>query len=394
MRLIWSRRLAASSATLFAAAMIAALPARPSRRPHYGGTLRVEIGAAVSSIDPATAAASAEEAAAKREIESLLYERRNADGSLQGVAGSGPFRISEWEPGKQLTLAANEDFAGGRPFVDAIEIDMGRGARDRLIDLELDRTDFAEIPAEDARQAAGRGVRISASRPDELIALVFVKGQQQAEDARLREAVACSIDRTAIVDFILQKEGEPAGGLLPQWSSGTAFLFSTAADTVRAKELRSQIGGSPQIRLGYDANDALEESIAERIAVNARDTGISVVPQADAAGDASGAAGDGARLERLQMTTADPGGALLNFAPALEAVAGAEIAVPQDANAEQIYAAQRQALDGFRVVPLVWLPHVYGLSDRVRDWQAPVTGEGWPLANVWLDTGASAGAKN
>ena len=38
-----------------------------------------------------------------------------------------------------------------------------------------------------------------------------------------------------------------------------------------------------------------------------------------------------------------------------------------------------------RVVPLVWLPQVYGLSARVRNWKAPGPGETWPLADVWLD---------
>ena len=38
-----------------------------------------------------------------------------------------------------------------------------------------------------------------------------------------------------------------------------------------------------------------------------------------------------------------------------------------------------------RVVPLVWLPDVYGLGPRVRDWKPPVVGEGWPLADVWLE---------
>jgi len=33
----------------------------------------------------------------------------------------------------------------------------------------------------------------------------------------------------------------------------------------------------------------------------------------------------------------------------------------------------------------VWLPQVYGLGARVRDWEAPAAGEGWPLADVWLE---------
>jgi peptide/nickel transport system substrate-binding protein len=370
---------------------IAALPAKPARRPHYGGTLRVEIGAAVSSIDPAAPGVTADEAAAKREIESLLYEKRNPDGTLAGVAGSGPFRISEWEPGKQLTLAANDDFSGGRPFVDAIEIDMGRSAQDRLVDLELGRADFSEIPAEDARQAAARAVRVSASQPDEMIALVFLAGRSPADDPRLREAVACSIDRAAIVDFILQKEGEPAGGLLPQWSSGTAFLFPTAADPARAKELRSQIGASPEIRLGYDSGDALEESIAERIVVDEHEAGIVIAGQAMVPG--AGAGRNDARLVRLAMISSQPGDALANFLGALDPLDGMDVAGAKDADsAEQVYTAERAALDGFRVVPLVWLPHVYGLSDRVKDWQVPATGAVWPFADVWLDTGA-AGAK-
>ena len=366
--------------------------AAPARRPHYGGTLRVEIAASVSSIDPAAAPATVEETAAKREIESLLYEKRNSDGSLAGVAGSGPFRISEWEPGKQLTLAANEDFSGGRPFVDAVEIDMGRNSHDRIVDLELGRTDLIEIPAEEARQAAGRGIRVSASQPDELMALAFTGGHSAADDARLREAISASIDRTAIVDFILQKEGEPAGGLLPQWSSGTAFLFSTAADPVHAKELRSEIGGSPQFRLGYDSGDTLEENVAERIAVNERESGIVLTVTAIAPGTA---AKTDARLIRLAMPSPHPAAALASFVSTLDSLAGMDVATPKETDsAEQIYATERAALEGDRAVPLVWVPRVYGLSERVRDWRAPATGESWPLADVWLDAGASAGGKN
>ncbi len=75
-----------------------------------------------------------------------------------------------------MVLAATEDYRLGRPFVDSIEITMGRAARERILDLELNKTDFAEIPAEDVRRAAERGVRVSRSKPDELLALVFTGG--------------------------------------------------------------------------------------------------------------------------------------------------------------------------------------------------------------------------
>jgi ABC-type transport system substrate-binding protein len=97
--------------------------------------LRVEIGTAVSSLEPKTAAINAEEGAAREQLDSLLYDHRNPDGTYSGVVGSGPFQIAEWEPGKHATLTANENALNGRPFVDSIQIQMGRAARDMLLDL-------------------------------------------------------------------------------------------------------------------------------------------------------------------------------------------------------------------------------------------------------------------
>jgi Bacterial extracellular solute-binding proteins, family 5 Middle len=389
-------------AAVIALALFGVRRVEASRQPKYGGTLRVEIGARVNSLDPAVAPASPEEAAAKDEIESLLYDHRNADGTfgtaagttaggVGGAAAAGAFRIAEWEPGAHLTLAANEEYGGGRPFVDSIDIQMGRSVKDRLLDLELGKTDFIEIPPEQARYASVQGIRVSTSQPDELVAVVFVAGRPAAEDARLREALSRAIDRGAMVNFILQKEGEPAGGLLPQWSSGTAFLFSTAADQAGAKELAGQIGGSPRIVLGYDASDSLEESLAERIAVDAREAGIHVAPEA-LPNDRVPSNCD-ARLVRLRMPSAHPGTALASFlkalAPAVDVNGpnGAPETEPlvEGASAEHIYDVERGIVNSYRVAPLVWLPEVYGLSARVRDWKAPAAGEGWPLADVWLE---------
>jgi ABC-type transport system substrate-binding protein len=379
-----------------------ASPSRPARRPQYGGTLRVEIGAAVRTLDPSVTAANPEEADAKDELDALLYDRRSEDRTFIGAAGSGPFRLSAWEEGKRAVFAANEDFRDGRPFVDSIEIQMGRSTHERLLDLELNKTDFAQIPAELARQAAERGVRISTSQPDELLALVFLKGRSATENGRVREAIARCIDRAAIVNFILQKEGQAAGGLLPQWSSGTAFLFPTETDAPGAKEIWSQISASPKLVLGYDSADTLEQSVAERIVVNAKEAGISLVSRAipnsqvaDAHARGTTTHGDAiqvdARLIRLRMPSPRPRVALEAFIGTLAPLAGIDgSALPENASAGDIYDGERSIINGGRVVPLVWMPQVYGLSARVRDWKQPAAGETWPLADVWLDSTVDA----
>jgi peptide/nickel transport system substrate-binding protein len=391
--------------SLFLAAIsvgLLVIPAKSARRPRYGGTLRVEIGAAIASLNPAVVASTPEEAAARSQIDGLIYDHRDADGTLAGEQDSGPFRVASWE-GKRATLAANDNFRDGRPFVDTIEIAMGVSARDRLLDLQLNRADFAEILPQDARSASERGVRVSISQSDELLALVFNNPDSPASrNARVREAVAQSIDRAAIVNFILQKTGEPAGGLLPQWSSGTAFLFPTAADAARAKELWSQISPAPKLVLGYDSADPLEQSVAERIVVNAKEAGILMTAQAipnSAAGNVRAATNAqqhrvDAQLVRWRMPSPNPGSALK--AALLEIRIGGEPTVANampltdQASPQDIYNQQRAILDKFTVVPLVWLPQVYGLSARVRDWTVPGPGDQWPLADVWLDTDAGA----
>lgn len=367
--------------------LAAAAPLHPARRPRYGGMLRVEIGAIVKSLDPSVVAANPEEAAAKGELDALLYERRDEDGAFVGTAGSGAFRVSEWEAGKRAVFAANEDYREGRPFVDSIEIQMGRSAHDRVLDLELSKTDFAQIPAEFARQAADRGVRVSASQPNELLALVFLKGPAATENARVREAIARCIDRAAIVNFILQKEGEPAGGLLPQWSSGTAFLFSTETDARGAKEISSQIPPTPKLVLGYDSADTLEQSVAERIVVNAKEAGISLVSRGMPSPGTASTIHVDARLVRLRMPSPVPSVSLASFIATLGPLAGFDAhPIAENAPVEDVYSRERSIMKSGLVVPLVWLPQVYGLSARVRDWKQPPAGESWPLADVWLDS--------
>jgi ABC-type transport system substrate-binding protein len=410
------RRVAVISTLVIVA--FATLPARSARRPRYGGTLRVEIGASVASLDPDAAAATPEEAAAQWQIDSLIYDHRDADGAFAGAAGSGPFRVTTFDAGKRAMLTANEDFREGRPFVDSIEISMGRAAHERLVDVELNKTDLVEIPPQDARRASEQGVRVSASQPDELLALIFVGGNVKAdpvgkvtsqanEQARgataqqvMGQALSLAIDRVAIVNFILQKTGEAAGGLLPQWSSGTAFLFPaaapSAADLEHAKELWKQIAPSGALVLGYDSADPLEQSVAERIAVNAKEAGMAVralaMPGAGA-GISRGAAGRATHVDvelvRWRMSSPLPGVALKDFLTRLYSEFLASFgaaAFPEITSPEDIYKQQRAALNTYPVVPLVWLPQVYGLSARVRDWKAPGPGENWPLPDVWLDT--------
>ena len=292
------------------------------------------------------------------------------------VVGTGPFRVSAWEPGKRLALTADEDYWGGRPFLDSIEITFGRSQRDQALDLQLGRADAVEVPADQIRHAQQEGQRVVVSAPAELIALAF-SDKPSVKDQALREAISLSVDRGAIQSTLLQKQGEAAAGLLPQWVSGYSFLFPVTPNLERARQLRRDLGAAPSLTLAYDWSDPLARAIAERVSVNARDTGITIQPYGENL-SARGANAD-VRVLRLPLASSDPAAAL----NAISAAIGRQGALPTD-SAEELYSSERTLRGDFRLVPIVYVPQAWALAACVRDWTMPRQG-GWRLADVWLE---------
>ena len=454
--------------------------ARPSVRPRYGGTLRVQMRERIATIDPRRWPSVPSQAAAAERLDSLIFDRVvrfddhgmpqpalaiswqhdaqakrwefglrkgvkfsdgtpmipetvalalqqllgsafdvsatsdsvviQADHSLPdlpallatgryfifrttvggGFFGTGPFQIDDWTSGaaSKVIFTANDSCWAGRPFVDKIELTMGVDTQLQANAIAFGQADVVELPASQVRRAAQRGVRTVSSEPVELFALQFDTTRPAVQDARVRQAISLAIDRASIADVILQRQGITAGGLLPNWLSGYAFLFPVAVDLARARELLTATGREVSrpapLVLVYDSGDEEARGVADRVAVNLNDVGIAV--------RISGQAADGKmtpadmRLVRHRIAAPDPGAALSELLNSFgEVPAGLE-------TLEQAYAAERAPIEAFRVVPLVHVSENYGLSPEVRDWMAPRWG-GWRLEDVWLAPAPASGEK-
>ena len=298
---------------------------------------------------------------------------RNAIARRDGakLLGTGPFAVADWQPGKKLSLRARDDYWGGRPFVDSIEIELGKNLREQMISLDLGKMDFIEIPPEQAHRAAAEGRRVESSTPIELMALVFSRDRQSPEEGKLRQALAFSIDRSSLNNVLLQGGGEPAGGILPNWLTGYAFLFPRDTNLERARQARDAVRQVPTWTLGYDAGDPAARMVAERIALNARDGGLVLQPTISVSSDV--------RLVRIPLASLDAGIALRNVAAAL--------GLPQPRlsgnSAADLYAAESVLLESQRIIPLLHLRVSYGIGANVKNWTQDPAG-GWRLNDVWL----------
>jgi peptide/nickel transport system substrate-binding protein len=294
--------------------------------------------------------------------------KRSESGTL---IGTGPFHITNWQPGKKLSLAADEGYWGGRAFVDAIEIDLGKTTRDQLIALDLGKADIAEVAVEQSRHAAAEGRRVVSSAPVELMALVFGHDRTSAEDGKLRDVLALSIDRKSIRDVVLQGGGEASGGILPNWVSGYGFLFTADQDLTRAQQLRGEVRYAPTWTLGYDANDPLARVMAERIELNARDAGIRLQATTNSTVDV--------RLTRITLASVNGRIALA----AAASTVGTPLPKMSGASVDDLYQAENDILQTQRVIPLFQLPTSTALSVAVKDWDEDRDGS-MHLDNVWL----------
>jgi MarR-like DNA-binding transcriptional regulator SgrR of sgrS sRNA len=371
---------------------------------HSGWNVRASTDSASIDIDSETPMPSLlAELALPR---NLLLKRNSKDNRIP--IGTGPFLVADWQPGKLLKLAPNEASWAGRPFVDALEIEFGKSLRDQAIALELNKTDIIEVAPEAANGSHGQSTSSSSSSslPVELLALVF-SANSKAQDPRLREALALAIDRKPIQSVLLKGAGEPAASILPNWMTGYTAVFSSQSNPQHARAVIAdsrQAAQNLSYGLTYDPRDPPAQLIAERIALNAREVGITLQVSLSGADDI--------RLVCAVLPSPDPATSLAEVArqlglqqPALPAPRGnspgdhsLENHSLDDHSLDDLYQAEHSLLAGYTVIPLFHLPVASAANQRVRDWAPDPLGQwneaGSSLADLWLtEWHAEAGSR-
>lgn len=290
--------------------------------------------------------------------------RRNSDGSL---TGTGPFTVAKWDAAaKHLTLAANDQYWGGRPFIDSVEVDFGKSYRDQMMALDLGKSDLVQIAPEGIRAALAGNRTVLASPPEELLALVFSHDVQSSAEIRLRGALSNAIDRASLSNVVFQGGGEPTGALLPNWFSGYGFVFVGSAGA-RERGLQQRA----PLTLSYDVADPLARILADRMLLNAKDAGILL----------QAASGDNVdmRLARIPLPSLNSQLALIELARKYQ------LSAPTfaDASVAAEYSAENTMLQTRRIIPLLHLRS--GIAIRSNVHAVDVSPDGtWDLSGAWL----------
>jgi len=284
----------------------------------------------------------------------FLISRPTAAGAMEGTGPfSAPVTKNDWN-NATVKFIVNDDYWGGRPFLDAVEVRARRTIRDQWLDLSVGTADLVEVPSALLRTAQQQHLKTITSSPVDLLALQISSSGALANE-KLRQAIALGVDRNALFNVIFQKQGEVTASLLPAYMTGYSFLFPSDRNLDRAAELRG--GANPQITLTSEDSGAELQLAAERIAINLREAGFRVQVVSPAAASHADVV-----LRRLHLESLDARGALTGFLQN----SGSSVAV-SSSDPEAVYRAERDFLEQSTRVPLLYLPRSFAVGERLRN---------------------------
>jgi peptide/nickel transport system substrate-binding protein len=179
-----------------------------------------------------------------------------------GCVGTGPFKFVEWVEGDHITVAANDDYWGGRPTIDEIVWRVIPDDSARFLALKSGDIDALE-------QASAEDVAAADADPDLYVLarpalntgyLAFNYRIQEFQDKRVREAVAHAINRQALVENFYGPYGEVATNFLPPlvWGHNDQ-IEDWAYDPDMSQQLLADAGfpdGLSEVTIAEDIQDA------------------------------------------------------------------------------------------------------------------------------------------
>jgi peptide/nickel transport system substrate-binding protein len=177
-------------------------------------------------------------------VSPAAVEKYGRDFSKNPV-GTGPFKFTSWTPGVEIVLEKNADYWGGAPKVDKVIYRPIIDDQARMNELEAGGVDFiVNIPPDDlARLKADERFTTVEQAGMHTWYIVFNCQMPPFDNVKVRQAANYAVDRSAIVDGILQKSGTLATGPLPPvlWSY-TKDVTSYEFNTEKARQLLSEAG--------------------------------------------------------------------------------------------------------------------------------------------------------
>ncbi|WP_062516791.1 ABC transporter substrate-binding protein [Demequina gelatinilytica] len=155
------------------------------------------------------------------------------------LLGTGPYQVTEFVPDSHVTFERVDTWWGELPTVKEIRIDFVSDESTRLLAAQSGDVDIAfNVPFAQAEQWESLSdMRVEYVNDLSYVGLYFNTGVAPFDDAKVREAIAHSVNRDAYVSTLLKGHGEAATAIMTPESLGAVY---------GADEAREILAGIPQ----------------------------------------------------------------------------------------------------------------------------------------------------
>jgi peptide/nickel transport system substrate-binding protein len=168
-----------------------------------------------------------------------------AEGTVgREVNGTGPFRWESWEQGERVTLSANEDYWGDAVSLQTVELRVIPDESSILSGMRAGSFQLGVVTDPSVANQAGEDVEVQSQPTLSYHALQLNAARGPLQDVRVRQAIACAIDRDQVVQQAYFGDGEVTGPITsPAFEYDvTEGLPCEAPDPETARDLLSQAG--------------------------------------------------------------------------------------------------------------------------------------------------------
>ncbi len=184
--------------------------------------------------------------------------------------GSGPFRFVSGEQDKEVIVQRNSNYWGPAPKIERVRFAVVPDAVTVALELEKGSVDIAsnELTLDLVHALQARpGLKVETREGSPVMYLNFNVTHGPLADERVRQAIACAIDRQVIVDALWRGKARLADTLLPagHWAAAPpAELAQWPHDIRRAKALLDAAGYKPDqhgVRVHLEMKTSTDETI-------------------------------------------------------------------------------------------------------------------------------------
>lgn len=318
--------------------------------------------------------------------------------------GTGPYRLTHYSSGEQLTLEPNAAYFGDKPKWDRVVMRAVPNAGSRLANLLSGEFDLIENPsAQDLDTIKRRGglayvvvpsIRVIYLQPDmerDPSPLARDKsGHNPLRDPRVREAISLSIDRKTLTSRLMDGMAVPADRYAPPGLFG-ALTEAPARpyDPARARKLLAEAGAEAMIltlsatRDRYVADASVAQALGQYLSRVGIQTTVEAMPQVNffpnrarrefslAMGGWGYSSEGAAYLQRSWLATPNPAMGLggSNYGGYRNDVfntllSKALVEMDDGVRADLLQRAELQALSDNALIPLYWETSLWAFKDK------------------------------